>query len=520
MSPVSLRRIRTALATLAATAIALTGCAAPLPTDASWQPREPESISGLAFSGESVAFDSLDPANLAGISQHRATNTDLGLDLSWPMVAGADEFNSEIQEQQWSLIEAQEVATGLNYAPQLQPHGLSERGCAPGQTTASADELREQYPDASLIGSCEIVAAAGNILGVRTRVLDDEQDASVTTYYDLASGNSTAATELLSLDEEALGTLWHEAVVAIRANAGQVTLWPGDDATPLDETSRAQFETALAGAVLEADGSLVLDKSGGFESEVLDALPGRDAPGLVDRIQFTPEAIEPYLSEQGRSTLEQLDANWQPPQTSTMGLHAGCDLVPCVALTYDDGPNPGMTELLDTFAERGDVATFFFIGNQVSGNADIVQRTYDEGHELANHSWDHPDFTTLKPNELRDQISKTQNAIASITGDAPTLVRPPYGAFNNKVVADIGMPIIMWDLDTLDWQGPPRESLISDVVDNSRPGSIVLMHSIHDNTVAAAPGIIDGLHDRGFELVTVTGLFDGSVPGGVTFSRE
>jgi peptidoglycan/xylan/chitin deacetylase (PgdA/CDA1 family) len=225
------------------------------------------------------------------------------------------------------------------------------------------------------------------------------------------------------------------------------------------------------------------------------------------------------LTEAGTGLVSDLGTiDWQPPHVDTAGMQASCGLVPCVAITYDDGPNPEMSTLLDTFAEYDAVATFFFLGNLVAGNADMVQRAYDEGHELANHSWNHPDLTTLKPKELKDQISKTQNAIAAVTGEAPTLMRPPYGAYNDKVLAEIGMPVIMWDLDTLDWQQPALDSLVADVVNNSQPGSIVLMHSIHDNTVAAAPQIIVGLQDLGYELVTVTELFDGDVPGGVVFS--
>lgn len=141
-----MRRLRAGLITLAAAVFALTGCAAPLPTDASWQPRAPESISGLAIAGENATFTSIDATELAGISQHRATNSDLGLDLSWPMVAGADEFNESIQQQQWSLIDAQESATGATYAPQLQDSGLAERGCAPGETTASAPRQFARKP--------------------------------------------------------------------------------------------------------------------------------------------------------------------------------------------------------------------------------------------------------------------------------------------------------------------------------------------------------------------------------------
>lgn len=519
------RRLRIATA-LAVIVLALTGCAAPLPADADWTPREPETSAPLAVAGDTATFTSLTAAEIPGLSQHRATNTEVGVDLRWPEVHGASDLNEALEREQWSLIEAQEAATGASYAPQTQATGIGRehRGCAPGQTSASAHSLREEAVASTtgrtVLGRCEIVAAAGGMLGIRSRVIGAETDVVETVYFDTATGTPTRVSDLLSLNEAALNTLWHEAVTAIRTDAGQVTLWPTGEGTPLAADSRDRFEAALAGGVLESDGSLVIDVPGGLTGADLDSLPGRDDPNLHDRIRFAPAAIAPYLTEAGNRVIERTAGEvWQPPGDAGHRGHADCELVPCVALTYDDGPNPGMSQLLDTFAERDSVATFFFIGNQVSANTGIVQRTHDEGHELANHSWNHPDFTTLTPKELEQQISRTQDAIVAVTGAAPTLVRPPYGAYDDAVLRKLDMPVIMWDHDTLDWQGPPVDSLIADVLANAEPGSIVLLHSIHEGTIEAAPEMVDGLQDCGFELVTVSGMFDGEVPQGVIHSR-
>lgn len=519
------RSRRLGIAALLAAPLTLTACAAPIPTDAEWHPRTPESVSELAAAGEDIGFASIDPAELDGVTQHRTVSTDLGVDLRWPEVAGADGLNEAVEQHQWALIEQRESASGVAYAPQAQEAGAGlgpdARGCAPGATTASVEELRETATEADLVSTCEIVAAGGGMLGIRWRTLEGEDERLETSYYDALTGAEYGVADLLDLDDAAMDTLWHEAVQAMRVDAGALTLWPTGEPAVLDNAAREQFGAALAAGVLEPDGSLVLDVPGGFDSPELEALPGREDAAHHDRIRFAPDAIAPFLNDSGRSALELLgeDSPWQPPQSDVLGAHADCDLVACLALTYDDGPNPEMAGLLDSLAEHGAVATFFFIGSSVSGNADIVQRTQDEGHEVANHSWSHPDLTTLKPKEIREQIDRTQDAIAAITGVAPTLVRPPYGAFDDAVVGACDQPLVLWDVDTLDWEDPPVEELTADAVGTPEAGSIVLMHSIHDGSIEAAPGIVDGLHDRGFELVTVSGMFDGAVPGVVYSGR-
>ncbi|MGO1543429.1 MAG: polysaccharide deacetylase family protein [Gulosibacter sp.] len=517
-------RIRAAVTTALVVAVGLVGCAAPIPTDSSWTPREPASVSQLAVAGEDAAFEKIDPTEIEGLVPHHVRNAEVGVDLRWPLIAGADELNRSIQEQQWSTIKAQETASGTAYLPQAQDTGFGTdaRGCVAGSTTIPATELLPTNSDAWAVGTCEFVAATGSMLGIRWRTVDAEgTDQVSTTYYDVAADTAYAATELFDLDEQAENSLWNEAVKAVRLESGALTLWPtGGPASPNPE-SREQFQSALDAAVLQPDGSLVLDVPGGLNSAELDSLPGRDDPENHDRIRFTPEAIAPVLNETGQALLDDLanETPWQANETNhPVTASPDCTLLPCVAITYDDGPNPAMSTLLDTFAERDALATFFFLGNLVSSNADIVQRTHDEGHELANHSWNHPDFTTLKPDEVRSQIDRTQNAISGVTGTAPTLFRPPYGAYNNQVLAEISMPVVMWDHDTFDWQKPGVEALTQDAINSPKPGSIVLMHSIHDDTVEAAPAIIDGLHDRGFVLVTVTELFNGSVPSGVVSS--
>ncbi|MGI5416710.1 polysaccharide deacetylase family protein [Actinomadura luteofluorescens] len=186
-----------------------------------------------------------------------------------------------------------------------------------------------------------------------------------------------------------------------------------------------------------------------------------------------------------------------------------CDRVKCVALTFDDGPGPYTARLLDTLKRNGVRATFFMLGENVGAHRDIVRRMALEGQEVANHSWSHPDLTTLSSAEVRSQIQRTQKAVKDASGVAPTLMRPPYGSTNKRVEHAIGMPLVLWSVDTLDWRyrDVARDTRVG--VKEPESGGIVLFHDIHKPSVDSIPKVVDGLRKRGFTFVTVSELFTG-----------
>ena len=186
-----------------------------------------------------------------------------------------------------------------------------------------------------------------------------------------------------------------------------------------------------------------------------------------------------------------------------------CTRVKCVSLTFDDGPGPYTARLLDTLKSSGARATFFMLGENVHAHQDVVRRMALEGHELANHSWSHPDLTSVSSSELQSQIQHTQQVIKQASGVAPTLVRPPYGATNKKVGQAIGMPLILWSVDTLDWRyrSVARDTKVG--VKKPTSGGIVLFHDIHKQSVDSIPKVVAGLKQRGFTFVTVSELFQG-----------
>ena len=177
---------------------------------------------------------------------------------------------------------------------------------------------------------------------------------------------------------------------------------------------------------------------------------------------------------------------------------------PMVALTFDDGPGPYTDRLLKCLKENNAKATFFLVGYSVERYKDTVKKAYDMGCEIGNHSWNHPQLTSLDSSALAAQISSTNRVIRSATGHDPTLLRPPYGSYNSTVAAAAGMPLILWEVDTLDWKTRNVQSTIRSVMSNVKDGAIILMHDIHQPTVQAAEQIIPELKKKGYQLVTVS----------------
>lgn len=184
-----------------------------------------------------------------------------------------------------------------------------------------------------------------------------------------------------------------------------------------------------------------------------------------------------------------------------------CTVVACVALTFDDGPDRATTPaLLDILEQRGTPATFFVLGQRISGNEDILQRMVGLGMDVANHSWDHPDLTTLPADAVTDQIVRTTDEIARATGQPPTHFRPPGGNWVPGTVPPGDLTVTMWDVDPMDWLHRDATTVVDNTLAGIGPGDIVLLHDIHPTTVEAVPRILDGLDERGLVPVTLAEL--------------
>ena len=182
-----------------------------------------------------------------------------------------------------------------------------------------------------------------------------------------------------------------------------------------------------------------------------------------------------------------------------------------VAMTFDDGPHPKLTpRLLDMLKERNIKATFFVVGKCVAEYPDIAKRIVDEGHEIANHSWNHPQLTKLSPSAFDAEISQTNAAIEKATGVRPVTMRPPYGAINagltKRLNEEYGLSVILWSVDPQDWKIRKSDHVSSHIIKNTAPGAIILAHDIHPSTIDAMPAALDTLQSKGYKFATVTEL--------------
>ncbi len=177
---------------------------------------------------------------------------------------------------------------------------------------------------------------------------------------------------------------------------------------------------------------------------------------------------------------------------------------PMIALTFDDGPGLGTERLIEALESHGARATFFMMGTRVHTYQDAVRKMVEAGCELANHSTHHLKLSDLSSDDIAKEIGDTRDAINSIVGQNPTLVRPPYGAVNQVVQSVAGVPIMLWSVDTLDWQLKDAELIRNYVLNTVKDGDIVLMHDIYEATVQATIELIPLLQERGYQLVTVS----------------
>ena len=186
-----------------------------------------------------------------------------------------------------------------------------------------------------------------------------------------------------------------------------------------------------------------------------------------------------------------------------------CAVMKCLALTFDDGPDPAVTpRVLDALQARGVVATFFEMGSKVKANPDLTRRAASLGNEIGNHTWDHTQLTLLKAPAIKTEIQTTQEIIKQTIGIYPRLFRPPYGSTNGTVAANVGLPQIRWSYDTLDWLYKNANTVFQRGSSGARPGGIILMHDVHPTTADAVGRLVDRLQAEGYTLVTVGELLD------------
>ena len=179
-----------------------------------------------------------------------------------------------------------------------------------------------------------------------------------------------------------------------------------------------------------------------------------------------------------------------------------------VSITFDAAWGNEDTQLLiDILGKYGITATFFLVGDWVDRYPESVAALGAAGHDVMNHSSSHAHFSKLSEDQIVADIEKCNSKIETLTGKKPTLFRCPYGEYDDhviKAVSSIGMTVIQWDVDSLDWKGISADEITNRVVSKVQPGSIVLFHNAAENTPEALPGIIEKLIADGYKFIPVS----------------
>lgn len=182
-----------------------------------------------------------------------------------------------------------------------------------------------------------------------------------------------------------------------------------------------------------------------------------------------------------------------------------------MALTFDDGSDAGNTQaILNILKDAGIKSTFFLTGKSAESHPDSARLIIQNGHEIGNHSYSHPQMTQLNIPAMIIELQKCESSISRAIGRYPIkLFRPPYGNYNSTVLTAVGSAgypwTLMWTIDTLDWNGTSTDRIVQKVLDNARPGAIVLMHvGSGTNTAQALPVMIKELKNRGFSFIKLS----------------
>ncbi len=181
-----------------------------------------------------------------------------------------------------------------------------------------------------------------------------------------------------------------------------------------------------------------------------------------------------------------------------------------IALTFDDGPHPVYTlQLLNILRRTHTPATFFVVGEQVEKFPGLVQLEVTEGHEVADHTYDHVNLAIIPPELIAYEVQRCNTAITHATGAPVRFFRPPGGEYNGETVREVskhGFITTLWTNDPGDFSHPPASAIQAHVIAHLENGGIILLHDGIPQTLEALPAIIAEAKRRGFQFVTVSRL--------------
>lgn len=178
-----------------------------------------------------------------------------------------------------------------------------------------------------------------------------------------------------------------------------------------------------------------------------------------------------------------------------------------IAFTFDDGPSYNTIKIVNTLVKYDSKATFFLVGNQVEKYAKTMDVLVKNGMDIGNHTYSHKELTKLSDKEILKEIDLTNEVIYNKTGIKPMFLRPSYGAMNKRIKKLSTMPIIIWNIDTLDWKYHNSNKIKDKILKYVSDGDIILMHDTYVATLNAVEMVIPELKKQGYKIVSVSELF-------------
>ena len=166
-------------------------------------------------------------------------------------------------------------------------------------------------------------------------------------------------------------------------------------------------------------------------------------------------------------------------------------------------------EILKILRDNNLKTTFFLTGFWVEKYPEMVKKIAEDGHEIGNHTYSHPHLNSLAEEQIKEELERVGKMIFELTKKQPTLFRPPFGEYNNNVIATAekaGYRTIQWSIDSLDWQELGKEPMVKRITENLHPGAIVLFHNNGRYTVEALPEIISHIKKQGYEILPISEL--------------
>ncbi len=217
------------------------------------------------------------------------------------------------------------------------------------------------------------------------------------------------------------------------------------------------------------------------------------------------------VSQKGVVTGRKKGSTYIVVQSKLTGVTAKCKVTvgktKYIAITFDDGPGIYTNKLLDALKKYDSKATFLLVGANVNSYKKQVQREYDLFMQIGNHSWSHANLKAISKEQVKSQINRAKEAIQNVTGEKPSIFRPPYGNYNKTVSSIVDVPMIYWSVDTLDWKYRNTNYVSSTILKYSGEGAVVLLHDIHKTSVDGFIKALPKLVKKHYELVTVSELF-------------